>query len=93
MLQILYGLQILRSVVLTMVKGLHRDVIGSTIVEVLAKKSSQSRFTQALMEAALQRDVFLKEHILLEGGKSIKMENLLKSRFFKRTVQEVTDLS
>ncbi|XP_078359087.1 uncharacterized protein LOC144643643 isoform X2 [Oculina patagonica] len=80
--------QILRSVTRTMLKGLQRDVIGSAIIELLAKKSSQRRFTESLIEAALQRDVFLNEHILLEGGKSIKMANLLKSRYFKRTVEK-----
>lgn len=72
-----------------MLNGLHRDVIGSTIIELLAKKSPQRRFTEALMEAAVKRNVFVNEHILLEGGKSIKMENLLKSRYLKRIVQKV----
>ena len=75
-----------------MLKGLHRDVIGSAIIELLAKKSTQRRFTESLMEASLQRDVFLNEHILLEGGKSIKMENLLKARYFKRAIQKVKSM-
>ena len=75
-----------------MLNGLHRDVIGSAIIELLAKKSPQRRFSESLIEAALERDVFLNEHILLEGGKSIKMENLLKSRYFKRIVEKVKDL-
>ncbi len=87
----IYGVQIFRSVTRTMLKGLHRDVIGSSIIELLAKKSPQRRFTESLIETALQRDVFLNERILLEGGKSIKMENLLKSRYFKRTVEKVKD--
>ena len=72
-----------------MLNGLHRDIMGSAIIELLAKKSPQRRFTESLIEAALERDVFLNEHILLEGGKSIKMENLLKSRYFKRTIEKV----
>ena len=75
-----------------MLNGLHREVMGSAIIELLAKKSPQRRFTESLIEAALERDVFLNEHILLEGGKSIKMENLLKSRYFKRTVEKVKDV-
>ena len=84
-----YGVQFLRSVLRSVLNGLHRDVMGSAIIELLAKKSPQRRFTESLMEAALERDVFLNEHILLEGGKSIKMENLLKSRYFKRTIEKV----
>ena len=75
-----------------MLKGLDREVIGSAIIELLAKKSPQRRFTESLIEAALERDVFLNEYILLEGGKSIKMENLLKSRYFKRTVEKVNNI-
>ena len=75
-----------------MLKGLHREVIGSAIIDLLAKKSPQKRFTESLIEAALERDVFLNEHILLEGGKSIKMGNLLKSRYFKRTVEKVNNI-
>ena len=57
----------------------------------LAKKSLQWSFTQSLIEAALKRNVFLNEHILVEGGKSIKMDTLLKSRYFKHTVKKVTN--
>ena len=71
-----------------MPNGLHRDVTGSTIIGLLAKKSAQRRFTEALMKGAVRRNVFANEHILLEGRKSIKMENL-KSRYLKRIVQKV----
>ena len=87
-----YGVQFLRSVLRSVLNGLHRDVMGSTIIELLAKKSPQRRFTESLIEAALERDVFLDEHILLEGGKSIKMENILKSRYLKRTIEKVKHL-
>lgn len=63
--------------------------LGSFIVEMLAKGPLQKRFTEALIEGALGRDVNGDEVILLEEGKWLKMSKLLKHRYIQRALNKV----
>ena len=66
--------------------------LGSFVVEMLAKAPLQKKFTEALIERSLGRDVNDDEYILLEDGRWIKMSNLLKYRYIKRAIEKVQGL-
>ena len=63
--------------------------LGSFVVEMLSKAPLQRRLTESMIERALSRDVNKDEYILLEGGKWIKMSNLLKYRYIQRAINKV----
>ena len=58
-------------------------------MEILAQPFVQEKFSKAMFERALGRNISEDEYIHLDSGMAIKMVDVLKYPFFKRAINKV----
>ena len=72
-----------------LLKKISCEFAKTFVVETLANSEVQENFTRHLIESAMGRKISGDECIRLDDGRWIKMENVLKYRYFHRAIEKV----